>query len=188
MSKQKNPQDKMEFILHWPTISRHGPALECGWHLVTAHWKKLIFISKKTSIANSFLLGVGLCLYFPLSVLGFLPDLNLYRSWAYCPVLCEFIYASVVLCLEDKVPLEWYLTSSSSASSFTQTPVLERKDLMTTSQLGLSSLKSLTLWTLSIGLCFKSNLLKENSLMKSERCLKGNEELIGQYQLCKLTR
>lgn len=31
MSKQnKKPQDNMEFILHWPTISRHGPVPECG--------------------------------------------------------------------------------------------------------------------------------------------------------------
>lgn len=163
------------------------PALECGWHLVTAHWKKLIFISKQTSIANSFLLGVKLCLHFP------------FQCWDFCllwtcsglehtVMVSEFIYASSVLCLEDKVFLEWNPISSSFISSFTQIPVLERKDFMTTSQLALSALKSLTLWTLSIGLCVKSNLLKENSLMKFERCLKGNEELIVQYQLCKLTR
>lgn len=77
MSKQnkKKTQDNMEFILHWPTISRHGPALEFGWHLLTVHWEKqLIFISKQTSIANSFLLGVELCLHFP------------FQCWDFCLV------------------------------------------------------------------------------------------------------
>lgn len=109
-SQNKNPQDNMELILHWPTISRHGPALKCGWHLVTAHWKKLLFISKQTSTANSFLIRGGTLPPLLFSVLGFLPGLNLYRSWACCHGLCAFIYASVVLCVGDKVPLEWYLT------------------------------------------------------------------------------
>lgn len=60
-------------------------------------------------------LGVGLCVHFPFSVLGFLSGLNLCRSWVCCHNSCGFPCASALLCLDDTATIS--STYDLSASS-----------------------------------------------------------------------
>lgn len=76
--------------------------------------EKTVFpFPSKYQLKIAFWFGVGLCVYFPRSMLGFLSGLNLCSSCTHCHTLCELICVSVLLCLEDAVPLESPTTSGS---------------------------------------------------------------------------
>lgn len=75
---------------------------------VTEHWRNLLSLYKETTIANRFLFMARTLYLFPPLSAGILCGLNLCGSYS----ICEFIYASVLLCLEDSFSLK-----SSSASS-----------------------------------------------------------------------
>ena len=108
--------------------------------------------SQKLSIPSSvFVRTRALCL-FPILMAGILSGLNLCRTRACCPNVCEFTWALVLLCLEDTVSLESSTSSdfyNLSASFSTWSPESWGEVLMDISLLGLSVPKSPPLCTLS---------------------------------------
>lgn len=77
------------------------PDLGCGlMFLVSMHWRELIFLCHKLSTPSSFL-AWHICVYFPSSIL-ILSGLNCI-GLAHIKSLCQFMCASLLLCLEDNV-------------------------------------------------------------------------------------
>ena len=129
------------------------------------------------SIANSFLVGRRiLCPPLLLST-RILSGLNLCRLCVCCHSLREFPCIAVLLGLDDVIFLVSTPISGScicSTSSATQTLNLEESHLIKTSNLRLSTSKSLASCTycLVVGLCVNYHLLQEEvSLVKGERCM-----------------
>lgn len=82
---------------------------------VTIHCRKLIFpypAGIKCQIEAS--LGMGVCVYFPFSLLEFFSGLNLCGSYACCQSPWEFMCSLTLVCLEDSVSLEKSTHSSSN--------------------------------------------------------------------------
>lgn len=96
-------------FLHWPTAPGCDTCPEL-WllYLVKLCWKKSVFPLQK--VVDSFLVrGRTLC-PFPSLNTGILSGLNLFGYWECCYSLCEFIYRSVLLYLEDMVSLKSSMT------------------------------------------------------------------------------
>lgn len=133
----------MEFDLCRPAIPEHGacPGVWVTYRCVGEGW---YVFSQRVSAEIVCWFEVALCA-------GILSSLNLCRSWAYFRHLCEFIWASSLLWLEDTVSL---LSSAISYDYHLPLPAGSHEPwgtglLIRMSHLGLSALKSVTLCTLS---------------------------------------
>lgn len=97
--QSKSPQKETESYFCWPTTPEHRPC-SVVWLIdqVSLHWRKLTF-SFPADISYIASWSEG-CLR-PLSLLsvGVFSGLNLYRSWACCQSLCEFVCVTSLLCL-----------------------------------------------------------------------------------------
>lgn len=101
-----------------------GPALGCGWYTQWAfiggnRFSLCQWVCQSQIVACK---GWGQCPLHSL-IAGTPSGLNLCRPRAHCHSLCEFIYASVLLCLEGTVSVKSFITSKSydlSVSSSTQ--------------------------------------------------------------------
>lgn len=114
-----------QFVLAGVFLSR-GPALE--WlmyhsHSIEENWCSL---SRQQAVPVAPLLGVRLCVPVLSSMLGFLSGLNLNMSCACSHNVCEFIYASVLLCLENTI--SWLIIVFLPLLHISLS--LERKDMM----------------------------------------------------------
>lgn len=101
--RKKGYKSTIKFILSWPSTVRYGTH-----PYVRFHWRKLFFLCKSMSIADSFWLGVGAHACFPLSAC---------IPCACCHSLCNS-RMSVLLCLEDPSSLESSITSDSYYNLF----------------------------------------------------------------------
>lgn len=131
------------------------PILECGCCTHCHSFEENVFsLFQRLSVANSLLVtGKTLCLLILLGV-GFLSGLNLCRSCV-CVTSSVRSCVSALLCVENTVSLE----SSTTSGSYNLFPhwflvphrslSLEGRVMIKTSSLGLSTLKFLTLYTIS---------------------------------------
>lgn len=95
----------MEYVLCWPAIPGHW-ACPGVWLInpITLQWRKLIvpFASRNELQITSWL-GVGLCVNFFFPMLVFCLFCTCAGLMCAVKSLCEFIYVSALLCLENTV-------------------------------------------------------------------------------------
>lgn len=115
-------QNTFHSFLCWPLLSM-GPVLKCGWYTQWDFNGGDRFSLCQWVCQSQLLVRVGSQCPLPHLSAGTPSALNLCRPCANCHSLCEFIYASVLLCLEDTVSMKSFITSNSynlSVSSSTQ--------------------------------------------------------------------
>lgn len=140
------------------------------WSVVTLSTgpplEKIDFPLARKQQLHSFLVRHGILYPLLLLLIAGTPcGVNLSRSRVCCRRLCEFLYASVLLCFLEVIHHPWLLPSYSFLFS------IDPQTL--TSCFGLRDAKSLTLCTSSSwgGLCFNYHLLQEEvSLMTVQGC------------------
>lgn len=133
--------------LDWPTTPENEACPGMWWiYPETLHWSNWFSLSQQASIANSFLVRRRiLCPPLLLST-RILSGSNLCRPCVCCHSLREFLCIAALLGIDDVIFLESTSISGScnfSASSPTQTLNLEESHLIKTSNVRLSTSKSL---------------------------------------------
>lgn len=105
-----------ELLLAWGLLCPVEVPIPSDWY---AEWQSIggncLYPYQQVSVANSFMVGMGLCFYFSVSMLG--PSL----SWtspsfahSYSPSLCEVLCTSVSLFPEGNISLDSSIPSGSS--------------------------------------------------------------------------
>lgn len=127
------------------------------------HWRILCFT---LLISGNCLVRNRTLLHFSVSV-GTQARLNLCISYVCCQNLCDFICASVLLCMEETVSFRSAIPSAFQSSHLLSTKILEHEwmGLIKIFILWLSVLEHLTLSTLARSVCFcvNSHLLQEQA-------------------------
>lgn len=124
-----------------------GPILKYCWYSQWYFIKKANFsFTSGSQLQISSLLGMGTHVYFLLFSTGASSIMSLWRPWAWCNSICDFICASILFCLESVVSLESSIPSSSDSSFlFCIVSVPWGEECSEAINLGLSVTKSLIL-------------------------------------------